>query len=63
MERVTLDVNNLYNTICGTMEEPSLEAKLKRKIDDHAEDIKSLKMKLSKMDDKMDKLLALLSSS
>jgi type I restriction-modification system DNA methylase subunit len=62
-ERIALNTNNLFNAICGTLEEPSLEAKLKRKIDEHAEEIQKLKKKLSKMDEKMYKVLTLLRSS
>jgi hypothetical protein len=46
MERVTLNVNNLYNAICGTREENSLETKLNAKIEIQTEEIKSLKRKL-----------------
>jgi hemerythrin-like domain-containing protein len=45
-ERITLNTNSLFNAICGTLEEPSLEAKLATKIDEQAEEIKSLKRKL-----------------
>jgi hypothetical protein len=45
-ERIALNTNSLFNAICGTLEEPSLEAKLTRKIDEQAEEIKSLKRKL-----------------
>jgi hypothetical protein len=45
MERVTLNTNSLYNAICGTREEHSLETKLNAKIDKQTEEIKSLKRK------------------
>jgi hypothetical protein len=45
-ERIALNTNNLCNSICGTLEEPSLEAKLTRNIDERAEEIKGLKRKL-----------------
>jgi len=59
-ERIALNTNNLFNAICGISEEPSLEAKLKRKIDEQAEEIQKLRKKLSKMNEKMDKVLTLL---
>ena len=40
MERVTLNTNGLCNVIFGIREDSSLENKLKRKIDDQAEEVK-----------------------
>ncbi len=48
MERVTLNTNGLYNAICETREEPSLETKLNAKIEKQTEEIKRLKRKLEK---------------
>jgi predicted RNase H-like nuclease (RuvC/YqgF family) len=57
MERVTMNVSSLYNAICGSRDEHSLDTKHTTKIDEHAKEIKSLKRKLDENNELLNQII------